>query len=413
VSSITVDRHVDRPWLSWDSATLAGIVLFAAVLLNPLLAIVNGHVVGLSGAHVAMAEACVVGAAMLIVFVNAQRAMAPWLLLALMLVTIQFFLVATNEAFVPKYFRDVLLIPLFICLGMVFAGRDIVRLFCAIQAVVLAFLLLEAFALDLFAGLFQVVRYYVNTRGFTDEQFWNPDSPLFVSATRPNQRFLLPWLNLHRMSSVFLEPVSLGNYCVIATAFTLSFWQRLSARLRLFMVASTLILLIGSDGRLATGVCALLLAGVWLFPRLPRWIPVLYLPAVLVLAMVCVDLLAWSPALDDFQGRTARSIALLYSLTAASVFGVDPGAASMALDTGIAYFLITQSFLALFLLWGSVSFLHSQDTRASTVLVHSICLYVALNLLVSYSLFSIKTAAPMWFLYGAAFNSTKRNASHP
>jgi hypothetical protein len=34
------------------------------------------------------------------------------------------------------------------------------------------------------------------------------------------------------------------------------------------------------------------------------------------------------------------------------------------------------------------------------VLVHGICLYLSLNLTVSYSMFSIKTAAPLWFIYG-------------
>jgi putative polymerase len=412
-SSITAERAIPASWLSWDGATLAGIVLVSAVLLNPVLAILNGHVLALGGTHVAIAEACVVGAAGLIVFTNAQRAMAPWLLLALVLVTIQLFLVSSNQVFVPKYFRDVLLIPLFICLGMVFSGRDVVRLFCAIQAVVLAFLLLEAFALDVFASIFQVVHYYINTRGFTDEQFWNPDSPLFVSATRPEQRFLLPWLNLHRMSSIFLEPVSLGNYCVISTAFILSLWQRIGARTRAFMVVSTIILLIGSDGRLATGVCAVLLAGAPLFPRLPRWTAVLYLPATLLLAVICVDAFGWSPALDDFEGRTARSVNLLYSLTIPSVFGLDSSAAITALDTGIAYFLITQSLPAVVLVWVSVSFSHSNDTRASAILVHSICIYVALNLLVSYSLFSIKTAAPIWFLYGVLLNAGRVNLSTP
>jgi hypothetical protein len=32
--------------------------------------------------------------------------------------------------------------------------------------------------------------------------------------------------------------------------------------------------------------------------------------------------------------------------------------------------------------------------------MHGACFYLALNLMVSFSLFSIKTAAPLWFLYG-------------
>jgi len=258
------------------AGAMAAVVLIAAITFNAALAIINGHVSALTAAHVAIGQAIITASAIVVIAFHSRRAMTPWVFLALVMLAIQCFVIASSQVFSAKSIGDVIIIPIFVMLGMVYAERgNIVRLFGIIQLIVLFFMLMEVVNLNLFSDIFQIVRYYINTRGFSQSNFWNPDVNLFVSATRPNERFLLPFLNVHRTSSIFLEPISLENYCVVTTIFVAAFWKRMTAWTRLFFVVSTLVLLIGSDGRLATFTCAIVVVGAWIFPRLPRYSAVL------------------------------------------------------------------------------------------------------------------------------------------
>ena len=50
---------------------------------------------------------------------------------------------------------------------------------------------------------------------------------LFISGMRYEGRTLLPFLGEHRVSSIFLEPVSVGNFGAICFAWvTLRHWRR-------------------------------------------------------------------------------------------------------------------------------------------------------------------------------------------
>src|SRR5262249_54170721 len=141
---------------------------------------------------------------------------------------------------------------------------------------------------DAYSRTFDILSYYVNTRNFSMRDFWNQDSSLFVSATRPDERFLLGFLNIHRASSIFLEPVSLGNYAIVVTAFTLAFWREMSAAKKIFFALTTLIIVVGSDGRLAATTCTALVLSSFIFPFLPRYSNVFYLPGALVLCVTVV-----------------------------------------------------------------------------------------------------------------------------
>src|SRR5262249_12592096 len=103
---------------------------------------------------------------------------------------------------------------------------------------------------------------------------------------------------------------------------------------------------------------------------------------------------------DDFSGRLASSINFLTSLNGPTLLGSHPEESAFAADSGISYFIITQSVFAPAVIWLFVCLIPRYHDRRSTIFVHSICIYIAVNLLVSYSLFSIKTAALMWFIYG-------------
>jgi putative polymerase len=374
------------------------IVIFA-VCFNALLSIVNGHVVQLNRNVIVLTEIAIYGAAIAVIVFNADRKMQPWFLLAFFIVMLGMLLAFGNGNFNAKFPRDVLVIPVFIMMGMTWQPRDMARPIVVLQSIVVGVAFVEAFLPQIYADTMQILTYYVNTRDFATTSFWNSDSTLFVSATRPGERFF-SFITLPRLSSVFLEPVSLGNYCVIIAIFVVACWQQLTARTSTFLILSTLALLIGCDGRLAATSIVIVCAGMLVFRNVSsRW-SILYMPAMVLGSALFVVSSNPDPGADNFSGRLAGSIATLSSIDPLGLLGLNADLAPIAGDSGISYFIITQSVIGVIVIWGAVCLLPLGRLYATRLYVHGITIFVPLTLMVSFSFFSIKVASLIWFLFG-------------
>jgi putative polymerase len=381
------------------SSVLSEMVLIGAVLFNAILAIVNGHVLTLARTHVVLAELFIYAAALSLIFFNADRRMLPWFLLAWFIILIGLLLALGNGTFNAKYTRDVLVIPVFVMLGMIYDRANLVRPLLILQTIVFLVAVLEAVVPDAYSGLFRILQYYVNTRDFSQNQFWNTESTLFVSATRPGQRFF-GFVELHRLSSIFLEPVSLGNYCVMAAVAVIAIWRDLTAWPKIYLVGSTFFLLVGCDGRLAAASILIILILIPIFKQIPsRW-SFTYLPLVLMASAGFVWIFHNDATGDTFGGRLAGTMLLLSQMDLAGFLGFDALSSNMAADSGIAYFLLTQSVLGVALIWLCICLVPDGHDYRSRMYVHAIAVFIPLNLMVSYSFFSIKVAALIWFCYG-------------
>lgn len=168
---------------------LPALVLIGAVAFNAVLAIVNAQVTALTPASAVLAEVALVGAAHALALANYRREMTPWYLLIAFLTIIALLRCLIMGELDVKYLRDLLIIPTFIVLGMTFDPRRLTGVVVGLHALVLAVLLLEALATDAYTALFKVQDYYINTRGNVQDDFWNTESGLYVSATRPDERF--------------------------------------------------------------------------------------------------------------------------------------------------------------------------------------------------------------------------------
>jgi len=385
--------------------------MLAAIVFNAVLAAVNASVAPLSQAHVIAAEAAIVGAAVLLGLLALRRTTVPVFLFLLATVAWGMVLAIVNGAFDPKIIRDAMIIPTFVLLGAAYHPRSLPALMGAVVAVVLAGMAVEVFATPTYESLLNIKSYYINTRGFTEDDFWNRGSDLFVSATRPDgTRFVFDFLGIHRLSSVFLEPVSLGNFAVALMVFLVGFWHRLTVVQRVAFAAAFAVVTIGSDGRLAL-VLGLMIAATAPFARLlPRYAMLGYLPACVLIGASAVLVFGY-PVGDDFAGRLAVMARLFGELTLPVAAGIDtssPDFASGALDSGIVYLIATQSILGTLALWVFAAVALPQRTDAAIALTHAVCLTMALTLLVSYSFFSIKFGALIWFMYGYAYRSAER-----
>jgi putative polymerase len=72
-----------------------------------------------------------------------------------------------------------------------------------------------------------------------------------------------------------------------------------------------------------------------------------------------------------------------------------------AADSGIAYTITTQSVFGLIAFWLFLVLNAAERTPEQIRYLHALCVFLVLTLLISYSLFSIKTAALLWFIHGS------------
>ena len=383
-----------------DAGLLSIMLVLFAVLFNALLAIINAHVTPVSANAVIGMEVSIVVAAHAIILWHYKPQMLPWYGMIVIIV-----LFSVERAFVvgelnPKFMRDVLLIPTFVLLGMTTHPRRLLTLVLVLHVLVVGGVLFEAYFTQAYSDLFGVRQYYIATRGAVEADFWNRSSELFVSATRPGDRFF-SFVDLHRISSVFLEPVSLGNYILIVTAFLCANYRHLSLTVLTFLLLGNVIALVGCDGRLATVSSMIVVLVTLVATRLPRKSALLYLPATLVGAVLLIATLHPDFRDDNFSGRVAYGMQLLTRFDIWEWIGHSDRLVGPAADSGIAYTITTQSIFGLIAFYIFLVLNAAERSPEQTKFLHALCVFIVLTLLVSYSLFSIKTAALLWFIHGS------------
>jgi putative polymerase len=386
-----------------------GTVVMASVLFNLLLCFVDTNALRVNALHVILTEAAILAAAFFLPFARNQRSPGRMDVLLILLFATWLLLSILRQDVDPKFFRDVAIIPLFVLLGLAASrGAGLHRRLFWLHMIVLAFAIWEAVSVTSFVRVFAVAEYFENTRGL-NVMDWSVDQGLFLSAVRPEQRFLFPDLPVHRLSSVFLEPVSLGNYVVISTIWLAGFWKQIPSRMRLPAVLATVLLLIGSDSRMATVTCTIILL-VLPFRRLIfNLAPLLTAPLVILAMCLVVWSLGLQPGTDNFEGRIAHAVSVFGTFKLEDYAGMSLTHIRAAEDAGYAYLVMTQSLLVAAILW-TIVFFRKLVTADSRYVHLAIAIYVSLNLTVSWSLFSIKTAAIVWVLLGRSIRDDQEAA---
>lgn len=372
--------------------------IFAAVLFNFFLCFVNTNVANLSTSYVVAGEVMILSSSLLLVLRAGAPGITAWMGFLYGLVAWWLILCVLRQQIEPKIVRDVAIIPIFIMLGLSCRRGEIGPMLIRLQAVVLAVMLFETISPERFSGLFNVMRYYVDTRGFEEASFWNGDSDLFVSATRPGERFF-PFFGAHRLSSVFLEPVSLGNYVIIITIALVAFRDRMSRHVFWLLATSDVVLLFGCDGRLAFGICLAVIGAAPLLSRI-RWIrPAALLPIVMAVALATWLASGETAGQDNLGGRIGVTFEFLASLDLGDLFGLSVAKLPNSLDSGLTYTIISQSLAGATAIW---CFLFSRrfEGEIGRRMAYGAAIYLAGTMMVSYSLYSIKTASLFWVLFG-------------
>jgi len=381
--------------------TAADRLIWGTLLFNWALAFINAQVKGISQPYVVICEALFMATSL---FIIARRGLHKDQLgllcaFALYLVfTLLRFMYAQGVA--PKPVRDVAIIFVFLGLGLAYRCEPY-RLVYRISVVVAVIGLLEILFPMTYAKLFNIKAYYISTRGFSESDFWNSDSDMFISGTRPGARFFLSFTNLPRASSIFLEPVSLGNFIVVSLAVLLAGWRTLPAKMKAQWSAILVVILLISDSRYGFA-CSLILIGFRMFfYRFPQQFAFLIFAAIVGAAWSMIHVLHISRAEDNFTGRIFYTFQSLGSLDISGLLGLRLALVDRFADSGLTYFIVCQSVVSLILLLLYYSIAIAGNSVQSRFLKNAVMIAFGLNLLISNSIFSIKVAALMWFCVGA------------
>ena len=377
----------------WHAAA-ALFVVIGALVFNPLLCFVNTNGLRVSDVMVMGSELILISTALCFAF---GRSAAPYLILATFL-AYMIMLMAMRPLIDPKAVRD-LLIPL----AFYFMARrlgdiriaDKAALICGI--IVVLFGLFEYLAFDLFTKYFNVIQYYI-ARGTVNPAALSPqESSLFVSGMRPDARNILPFLGPHRVSSVFLEPVSMGNFGAILALWALC---RKGMHGRWVAFACGAIAIILADARFGLYVC-ILGSAVIFSPLRPHRLFWLLLPFAMLFGIALygyrIGNIPWT---NDFGGRLIWTSQLVTSLDVRAVMGLSPDKPFLS-DSGYAYSLNQIGLLACIAFW-TLFILAPLRHRQAWLFRMCAAAYFCLLLVISDSPYSIKTAALLWFMLGSA-----------
>ena len=311
-----------------------------------------------------------------------------------------------NPALDLKILHDLGIMYIFYKLGTATSPQQANRLVWLLMGIVLTVGVFELLFTTAFGNVFDVWSYYLDKGVIAQGTVNYSGTNLYLSGDRgaAARTFFPGLLGSHRISSVFLEPDSLGNYAAIMFAWCVSAaigsrWKRntlLSLSVFCFVLA---------DSRFGAGCCALMLV-FSLTPLVRSRLLIFVLPVLVLLALTIAgslnELRGTVPAImsDNFAGRLLFSGRLLNYWHLPQWLGLVPSQVYTA-DTGYAY-VINNLGLPLALLFLGMFAMHPPARREAMLMKAMIVIYISTSLCIGASIFTIKTAALLWFLYGVA-----------
>jgi putative polymerase len=306
-----------------------------------------------------------------------------------------------------KVTRDFLIPIVFLVVGRNFADiKNADRIVFFATGLILLFALFEYFFLDAYLRVFGVLDYYV-AKGSLDalDPSLQWSNGLMLNGVRTAEgggRVLLPFLlEDHRVSSLFLESISLGNFGALV-----AFWgiirSRMEGRPYFWSIVAGIILIVLSDNRFNASFLPIGVVFLFASPRLTKPV-VMVLPFVAILGLCLIAANAEPQEVPGLDGgslwdRLVYSGRILLDLDGPNWLGIWP-LPPYTLDAGYAYIISTVGLIGLVACWLWFTSL-TGPSRYFYAFRNTIAAYFAVLLCISQSLFTIKTAALLWFLLG-------------
>ncbi|QZA78232.1 hypothetical protein K4H28_02070 [Deefgea tanakiae] len=313
-----------------------------------------------------------------------------------------------------KSIRDVLIPILFFILGLRFAQYEKTdRFVFGLTIVLIVIAIFEMSFPTLYGKFLPTLQFQASTGAVNPAGAMHKGQMLTLNSFRPEgigRTWFPGLLSNQRAASMFIEPVSFGNFAVILSAWGLA--RPLGKRMWQYL-GLVLVILILTDSRFATLLVALLM--VIRFTPLGLIKPIVIAkPAFIIILLLLIANLG-EYAGDNLIGRLFIAGNGLKNTPLLELLGATRYASGYG-DLGYSYVISRFGLIFITIAWLTLFFAFKGNTRAEYFRI-MLGTYFACILAVSgTSLFALKTAALAWFMLGVVFafkKEIKFNRSNP
>ncbi|WP_244480279.1 hypothetical protein [Rhizobium sp. Root1220] len=369
-----------------------------SVLYNGLLAYINHNIFPLSMTHVAASEGLIMAGAVLYLLKRGiYEDDLPGLLFMLFTLVVTIYVSVLNRMAFIDHFRNVLIIFCFAGLGSWSNERTLKLTFRIAALAVLIFLIFEIVDVKFYVSLVHPSDYFANTRGLKPYSF--NTTGLFQNALGFPGRFSFGIID-HRSSSIFLEQVSLANFCGVIAVYLISMWDRLSRWDRMLMIATSLLILTTNDTRTMLIFSLACIAGYFVFPMIPKLFSLMLMPLI-VAAGFLVYLREPNATGDNFTGRINLTMKKLMEIDPLAPLGLSVDRIAEFADSGYVYLLYGATIFGVIAFWLFVCLYPAGTTPAQRRAAHSLSLFIFLNMMIGgTAIFSMKISGLLWLVIG-------------
>jgi putative polymerase len=392
------------------SSRLVMVTLFTATVFNLGLCFINTKLFTTSAQTAMLAEVIIMATAISLLLHKRDHVAA---LVITILCSYFAFLFLIRGAVDPKPVRDLLIPIVFVRLGQKYLTTEQTDwLITRLTLLALAVSIFEFAFPDIYTRIFDVLQYFINKGATRSEAADFIVNGFNINGDRPEGqgRALLPFLGLHRSGSIFLEPVTAGNFGAICGAWFLQSSRKTMARW--CWVGLCLAIIVLADGRF--GLMLLILAIALRFiPLIQRPLLLSLLPFAIIGFLVSyaayVDAVGFGGGGNSYGGRLLYSGRILDHLDVLDWLGMQVQDI-VYFDSGYAYSVTQIGLLGLIVAW--IGFTAGLELKSVYRYLGCFCLlYVALSLIVSNSMWSIKASALLWFMVGQTMRGRNLNSS--
>ncbi|MFP3543204.1 hypothetical protein SB748_06950 [Rhizobium sp. SIMBA_035] len=383
-----------------------------SVTYNAILAFINHNIMPLSPAYVVMSEMLILGYSFAFILRKGifEEDLVPLgYLLATIILTV--YVMAISKSAYIDHLRNILIVFAFVVMGRWTNERTLKLVFKICCLAVLSVLICEIVSVTAYVALFHPAEYFENTRGVPRATY--SDLGLFRGALGFPDRFSFGIID-HRSSSIFLEQVSLANFCGVMVIYLVSFSNRLTFFDRMIFVATVVLILLTNDTRTMLIFSVVCLGGYVIYPWLPKILDFFMMPGIIVVGFI---IHAFKPNAhdDDFVGRISGTVRNIIAMDLPATLGLELEKGLGYVDSGYVFITYSATIFGLLLFWLFVSFFPAGETPNQKRLSHSLSLFMFLNLMIgSTAIFSMKTAGVAWLLVGfLKVNERTRRAAAP
>ncbi len=377
-------------------------IVVIAVCYNGFLAFVNANIISLNYSIVALTEISVLMLVLgLILHSGLEMSDSREIILITSIVVLALIISILNQKLFIDSIRNFLVIVAFFLLGKRASEQTVHNVFFIISSVVFVFLLLEIFALDIYVQILKPAFYYETTRGFAESEY--NSIGVFKNALSFEGRFSFGIFDGPRTASIFLEQVSLSNFAVILAIYIAVFAEKIQFKNKLIFISLIILILISSRSRAALALVVLVWIGYYLVPLMPKRIALAILPMSSLVAIFTYIFFAegYDQFGDSLKGRLSLTGSLLYDIDFKSIFALQVRNLGLYGDSGLAYVINTNMLFGMIILWLYIGLITPANTNMQLRFLFLANMYFFAILTISgTSVFSIKTAALLWFLAG-------------